>query len=1438
MSLSFDHYVGRIDSVFLNSNGQFEIREGSSADQPTLPTSSSDAINIANIILPPYLFDVRDARVEFIDYKRYQMTDINKLEKRIKNLEYYTALNLLEKSTVDMFVPDINGLNRFKSGVFVDNFSTNLLQDRSIGVKNSIDTETRTLRPAHYTTAFNLLLGNSGITGIGTTTQVNADSRFASVAGSNVVRSDQMMTLAYASIPYIEQPFATRIENITPFLVVSYEGSIELEPNVDIWIDVTQTEARNIGTFEGDFLSTAAQFNALNNITANANGERLGVSPTQWGAWNTIARSSSTSRGTSRNTFRQGRNRITVTTQTTTTNWSATDRRSGTFNTINEVIENQSLGNRIINREVINFMRSRNIEFTGTSMKPFTRVYSFFDGIDVNEFIVPKLIEIQMSSGTFLVGEDVVSVATANPGDDLLSIGPSIAFRVATGNHKYGPYDNPTDFYDSNPYSRENTIPANYSQSSTLLNVDTFSLQSEDFPEYSGYIVTGMRLIGQTSGAEATVTSVRTITDRVGTIIGSFRVPSSNNSSNQIFETGRSTFRLTSSPINSLIPGAVTTESEEIFYSQGDLDTTQEVTLSVRNARVTTNSASETRTRSGSNSSSSTSRTSVRIPRPPRRDPLAQTFYVEEETGIYITELDVFFQSKDDNLPVVCQIRETTLGTPNSRILPFSEVVLESSKVNLSEDGSVATKFKFRAPVYLNPLKEYAIVVLSNSTNYRAWISRLGEADVTSLATEEGRVIVSSQPSLGSLFKSQNSTVWTPSQYEDLKFTLYRASFTNSGNVQFFNPQLPIDLETIVRGGVSAIPKSISVGIGTTISNIGLANPLTLGNTINQNNTDGTGNLVGLAASATGNLILTNVGSGYTPSSGQLSYTGVALTSITGSGSDATADITIFDGVAIAATINNGGKGYSIGDVLGPIQIGQEKLGFDMQLSVNQTLGDNLLTIDNVQGTFDTSNYLQFIDNSGITTAVNGGIGGSVFISGTQIVNSDGLHMKIFQENHGMYSNVNSVNIKDIITNIQPTSLSSPYTKNETTSISIGSTDNFGIFENVGVSNTNPGYIKIGNEIIRYEGVAVNSLTGITRGIDNSVSSSHALNDLVYKYEFDGVSLRRINKTHNLADSTISNSIGLDSYHIKIDMSQNGVDRRESNSDFPALFFNKLESSEGSGARGTYNLPFSIIQPNIVTVLPNGTNISGNLRSISETSISGSEVSYIDQGFEPISLDDTNYFNTMRMVSSKVNEDNYLSELPGNKSLTVNLNFNTEDERISPSLDLNNSSLIFISNRANNPITNYRNDSRISTILEDPNSLIYVTKLIGLENSATSLRVMVDCYISDFNDVRLMYSLNQDVPAVESTFTAFPGYANKDNLGNVINIANNDGTADRKIAKTDVYTQVPTSSDFVEYTFSVDNLEAFNAFRIKLIGTSTNQAVVPQFRNFRVIAFA
>ena len=104
-------------------------------------------------------------------------------------------------------------------------------------------------------------------------------------------------------------------------------------------------------------------------------------------------------------------------------------------------------------------------------MKPSTRAYGFFDGVDVTAYCVPKLLEINMSTGTFEVGETVSGVIQGTGlGPNNRNTNASITFRVATTNHKYGPYDAPTETYSESPYNRQ-TLAASYSSTSTVLNL-------------------------------------------------------------------------------------------------------------------------------------------------------------------------------------------------------------------------------------------------------------------------------------------------------------------------------------------------------------------------------------------------------------------------------------------------------------------------------------------------------------------------------------------------------------------------------------------------------------------------------------------------------------------------------------------------------------------------------------------------------------------------------------------------------------------------------------------------------------------------------------------------------------------------------------------------------------------------------------------------------
>ena len=268
------------------------------------------------------------------------------------------------------------------------------------------------------------------------------------------------------------------------------------------------------------------------------------------------------------------------------------------------------------------------------------------------------------------------------------------------------------------------------------------------------------------------------VTDANGACSGTFTIPDPTNNSNPRWRTGQRVFRLTSSVTNDT-SSDVETSGEADYIARGILETVQNTIISTREPRLERQATTENR---------SITRASTR--RSERTvgwvDPLAQTFMIDDVGGVFLTSVDLFFSTKDNNIPITVQIREVVNGYPGSVIVPFSEVSLNPSSVNISTDGTTATKFNFSGPVYLQENVEYCFVVLANSNEYNAYVGRLGETVIGSDRT------ISQQPYAGVMFKSQNGSTWTAEQNEDIKFTLNRAEFSNVvGRVTLCNESLP-----------------------------------------------------------------------------------------------------------------------------------------------------------------------------------------------------------------------------------------------------------------------------------------------------------------------------------------------------------------------------------------------------------------------------------------------------------------------------------------------------------------------------------------------------------------------------------------------------------------------------------------------------------------------
>ena len=1454
---TFSYYLGRIDRVFLTKDGKFQVKYGQPADRPEKSVGVDEALEIATITLPPYLYSTNDASLQYMEHKRYRMVDIKKLENRIKQLEYYTALSLLETNTASLFVPDGDGLNRFKSGFFVDNFSSFQPQEDRVPLRNSIDPQHKELRPRHYTNSVDLIFGPV----------VNADATedlsVSTIEGNNVVKNNDVVTLDYSEVEWLKQSFATRSESVTPFLISFWQGTMELTPASDTWVDTVRLDAKIIEV-EGNYASTMDNLSQTEGIDP-----QTGFGPVVWESWATNWTGRDVVTTTRQRSRRLGwigqghggrhiKIRGDLTDQVIEDTFqnvteTGTTSRSGFQTVVTEQWDNESVGDRVVSRDLVAYMRARNVEFNAKRMKPLTRMYAFFDGVNVTKYCVPKLLEIEMSSGTFTVGEKVIGqVLQVGNGEQNTSSTPSITFRAAQSNHKEGAYNIPTRTYPENPYTNT-PLSAVYSSTSSILNVDTYSLAQEAQGDYFGWVETGMILTGASSGAQAKITNVRLVSDLAADLIGSYYIPNPNNLNHPRFDTGTKVLTLINEDDND--QDNASTIAEEIFTASGTLETVQENIISVRNARVEQKQEFQERNVSrtlgtelvSSNVISETVQRNVIVG---WYDPLAQSFLVEDDTGIFLTSCDVFFRTKDDmDVPCVFQLRSMKNGFPTQHILPFSEIVLQPNEIQTSSDGSVATTVNFKAPVYCEPGQEYAICLASNSTKYSVYISRIGENDLLN------QTFISNQPYLGSLFKSQNASTWEASQWEDLKFTLYRADFLETGTVETYNPQLTKGNNQIAK--LEADPLNLGARKVRLALDKGIADAdLRFGNTITQTESLASGSYVGSAGSISRstNLTVTRPGIGYTPLSGSFTYSGVNLVTITGDGHGATADISITNGAitSTGATVTvstGGGSGYQIGDVLGISTLGTSpfaNVGANARLTVAGIGSTSELIVDQVQGNFQTgAGYtMTYANNAGITTELNWTNGGGIKVN-TVDVAGDGLHIKVNHQNHGMYFTDNKVVISEVQSDVRPTKLTTSYDVGSTGGISVAdATDaaQFNTFEGVGVGTTNAGFLKIGNEIIEYTNVSGSTIGGeITRG---SEAASYPVGTPVYKYELGGVNLKRINKTHTLSDVTKTDPITFDSYCIKLDMSEilsvgSGTANvsRAVDSGYSKLYINQSKSAGGYNARASQNMPYEVITPIVQNITVQGTSLEGELRSVTSKSMSGNEIPWIDVGFETISLNQVNYLDTARLIASKVNADANLTTLPGNKSLNLRLTLGTTDSRVSPVIDAQRISTIVTSNRVNNVVTNFATDKRVNSIFDDPSACQYVSKEIQLENSASSIKILVNGHINMNSDIRAFYAISGK-PGFNPIFVPFPGYSNLNDKGEMIAIEDSNGQSDKLVSKTTSFGFDSDELEYKDYTFTADQLPSFRSYRIKVVLTSSSQVFVPRMKDLRVLALA
>lgn len=1488
---SYDYYLSRIDRLFLDPNGQFIIKKGKSSQFPLSPDVVDNAMFLATIQLDPYGFNVLDD-VETVveEHRRFTFKDIGAIEKRLSRVEYYTSLSLLEIATKDMKVVDADGFDRFKNGFVVDDFTSHDVSDLNHPDYNcSLDFVRQEMRASHYTT--------------------NVALAFNANSSSHFKQDGDILTLPYSNVIYCQQEFASRLENVNPFAVIGWVGVVVLNPESDDWVDIKRAPNK-ITKREGNFSSVSKALKV----------NRRGFAPLQWGAWETQWTGTSTTtkieRETSFRNFRPGRGRPINEIKTIAT--TATQGRTAVRTRVVPKVDTVNLGDKVLSTTSIPFMRSRNITFIGTKLKPRQRIYIFFDGKDVTNQCTPKIIEViknanenkKSNNVPFIIGEDVVGRISG------------CKFKVVA----------PNSAFPDNPYigltsgSDFTKLPGSYSGNLGFLNIDVDSAAKKALGNYKGNIIVGEQLVGQRSRSTAVVRDRRFITDPNGMVRGTFFIPNPNKKGNLQFATGTRTFRLTSSSTNSLVPSDVETSAQANFSATGIVERRQRQILQIRNARVVRDTVTDRRT-------------VITSTRTEKRqigwyDPIAESFVVSLEGGMFITKVDVYFFSKDDKIPVSMQLRTMENGYPTTTILPQSEVILNPNQVKLSADASVPTTFEFENPIYLNENQEYCFVLLSTATTYRCHISRMGDLDY------QGRGITA-QPYNGVLFKSQNASTWTADQYEDMKFQLYRAKFdiSQTGEVVFNNAPLTIfneGVENLVPDPIQTFDQRKEMEL--------------FGGSVGQNPNNYTigANVVEFIMSNDGQTLLSTGAKGtvhsydngivdnedLSPTSGKRKLTisdltgnfqvGVLAGKVTRRITSSKGKCTIKLDASFTSTI------FTVGSLifgktsksLGILERTYIESGFQYLILKNvwhsgsqpYTQGELIevrTDIINVGSNFEASivnvtNYVGYpTPNGDFDTESSFGDSRTLYVISQPIYDPELKRIRVYHSNHAMHGSNNTVVLSGVISEVSPTQLTEDIIvtagkdsqgNNISFDIKVSDARTFHKFVNgIPISSSNPGFIKIDDEILAYQSISDDGRT-ITiksggRGIQGTPTGEHDVEDDVLCYNFDGVPLTDINKTH----TEIANP-AIDYYEIKI----NGV------------AFDGIKGG-GENVFSTQNVQFDALTPQVQYISVPGTSIEATLNTISASSISSpTQTSFVNTGdYLNVIINETNYFDNPRMIASKINE---LTKLGGAPSLNLKMTLSSQLDNLSPQIDLDRSSLICTQSIINTPReinavtglyqvgTGLYEDFAETQPTGDKNEAVYISKLTKLESPSQVLKVMLNAWRKPGTRIKCLYKVIPVGSKLEATavgwsyFNAGRGAqadvdVDGDRVGR-INVTNtgenynsrvsitffgglsnsstsrhakaeavvNDGkiTSIRVtdpgrgyIATPSIYISPdPTEGgkpdkdipdddyeNFREYEYTAEGLN-FDRFQVKIIMQSDNQAAVPLIKEFRSIAMA
>ena len=779
--VSISHYLGRKDLVVVHSDASYEIITGEPAIVPVAPKNiPDDSIVISEVSYSPYCGNINMVEFTGKSTKRYTMKDIGNIDARLKNVEYYTALSLLEKKTADQKVVDAFGLDRYKNGFLTDAFDNH--ESGYVNhpdYSNSIDSDAGELRPFFVPSNIKLY-------------EARPESRLS----QGYTITGDIASLPYTTTPVLSQKLANIAELINPYAVFGFRGVTTLFPNEDTWVDITQLP--NI------LIKKEGNFNTIQSLATKA-----GMLGTVWKSWKETGRTlkshnvinSSTSETVKWQTQTWetpaspnlvARNYSKTTTKTYKTdvyNWSVDQTRTGTNTYVQESWDEVGRETNVVESKFLPWMRARPVLIQSKGLKPYVDIFTNINNRNAtaeNDTIVTIVLS-EKPAINFRGYEDTEILNDQRQARHDNKYGSQFIWDrgdvITLANGLTGIVVD-TDFEEVGGTGKYVLKVANLQHGS--LSYTTL------YDELASHITVGMAITGSVSGALGTVESFYKNNNSTNSLGNFWAV--------QYIKPGTypcGNVDVILSDIASADPSLTTTWGQTVYSAQGKLESKQTTITTVRNGQIVSvpvvqnrNVSATTSTTVQTGTSSKTTLTAAWVIARGGGDPLAQTFSLRDTGGCFISSVDIFFHTVEANIPVKVEIRDVVNGYPGPNIVPFGQKIISANTILKSTTSLVPTTFTFPSLVYLQPDVEYCVVVLCDSNKTKIWCAQAG-SEVPDITNPSRRI--TEQPLIGSLFKSQNNSAWVAEPSEDMTLVINKAVFdiSREGEMALFNASVP-----------------------------------------------------------------------------------------------------------------------------------------------------------------------------------------------------------------------------------------------------------------------------------------------------------------------------------------------------------------------------------------------------------------------------------------------------------------------------------------------------------------------------------------------------------------------------------------------------------------------------------------------------------------------